>query len=337
MVANLTLRSVCLAALMAGASPAWAGGVGGHGVIIPNGGGFHGGGGFRPGGSNGGMGGGYHGGWGRPGGFHPLPPVAGTIHERGGQPYMTAYGHTNTGYSGPAFHRAGIYDVGRGQTSYGWQQHGTEYGQQHDWAGYGGQRQMGYGRERMAGYANGYSRERFGQSQTDEHLGYRERLRFAELRRARGYGYGGYGYGGYNGSGYDSGSYDSADVGSYPAAGTYGSSGTSGSSGTYADAGSYGSAGIYPAPGVYENELNGSRYSYRSETPLAARYAEAPLAPSPYSGFDAPNGYADAASRDVGPGFGPRIIHVSDGSGCTCERSARTTPMVYRYGVGTAY
>ena len=346
MSANPTLSGICLATLVLGASPAWSGGAGGHGVMIPTGGVSHGGGGFRAGGFNGGMGGGFHGGWGRPGGFHPLPPIAGTIHERRGQPSMTAYGHTNTGFAGPGFHRAGVYDLGRGQAAaygpqqrwggYGQQQTWTGYGQQQNWAGYGGQRQVVYGRERMAGYTNGFGRERFGRERTEERAGYRERLRFAELRRARGLAYGG--YGGYGNSDYGSGSYDSGDVGSYPAAGTYGNAGSYGGSGNYASAGTYGSAGTYPAPGVYESELDGQGYGYRSETPLAARYAEAPLAPSPYGGFDAGNSYADAASRDVGPGSGPRIIHVSAGtSSCTCDRSARTTPVVYRYGVGTAY
>ncbi len=313
MSANRTLWSFCLASLLVGAGPAWSGGVGGHGVIIPTGGGFHGGGGIRAGGFSGGSGG-FHGGTGRPGAFRPLPPIAGTIHERGGQPFMTSYGHTNTAFAGSGYHRAVIYDVGRGQAGV--------YGQQQIWAGYGGQRQGNYGRERTAEYSNGFGRERFGR----ERYGYRERLRIAELRRGGGFAYGPNGYGGYGGSAYDSGTYDSGDIGSYPAAGTYGSTG------------SYPSAGTYPAPGVYESELNGSGYSYRSETPLSARYAEAPLAPSPYSGFDAGNNYADAASRDVGPGAGPRIIRVSGGtSRCTCDRSARTSPIVYRYGVGTAY
>ena len=334
MSANLTLRGVCLATLLVGAGPAWSGGPGGHGVFIQNGGGFHGGGAFRTGG--------FHGGPGGPGGFHPLPPIAGTIHEHGGQPFMTAYGHSNTGFAVGGFRRAGVYDVGRGQAAgygqqqhwagYGQQQHWAGYGQQQHWAGYGQQRQAFDGRERLAGSADGFSRERFGRERFDQRVGYRERLRFAELRRARVAAYGGYGTGGYGGSGYDSGSYDSGDVGSYPAAGTYGSSGS------YADAGTYGNAGSYPAPGVYDSELNGTGYSYRSETPLAARYAEAPLAPSPYGGFDAGNSYADAASRDVGPGFGPRILHVHQATGgCTCVSSVQALPVVYRYGVGTAY
>ena len=127
-----------------------------------------------------------------------------------------------------------------------------------------GQRQEIYGRERMAGYANGYGRARFGREREDERVGYRERLRFAELRRARGFGYGGYA-GGYGDSGYDSGSYDSGDIGSYPAAGTYGNAGFDGSTGSYASAGTYGGSGIYPAPGVYENELDAPGTSYRSE------------------------------------------------------------------------
>ena len=334
MGSNLTLRGVCLATLILGAGPAWSGGAGGHGVFIGAGAGVHGGGAVGAGG--------FHG----PGGFrgfHPLPPIAGTIHERGGQSYVTnyghanaAYGHANTAFVSQGFHRAGVYDVGRGQAAgYGqqqnWagsgqQQHGAGYGRQQNWAGYGG-------RERMAGYANGFGRDRFGRERIDRRVGYRERLRFAELRRARGLAYGGYG-----GSGYGSGDYDGGDLGSYPAAGTYGSPGGYGGSGSYADAGTYGSSGTYPAPGVYESELGGSGYRYRSETPLAARYAETPLAPSPYGGFDAGNSYADAASRDVGPGSGPRIIHVSGAtSTCTCDRSAPTTPLVYRYGVGTAY
>ena len=338
MSANLTVRGVSLATLMMCASPAWSGGAGGHGVMIPTGGGFHGANSFRAGGYNGGMSGGFHGGWGRAGSFHTLPPIAGTIHERGGQPFMTPFGHTNTAFAGPGFHRAGVYDVGRGQAAgYGQQHRWATYGQQQNGTGYGGPRQEIYGRERMAGYANGFGRERFSRARTDERLGYRERLRFAELRRARGFGYG-YGSGGYSGSGDDSGSYDSGDVGSYPAAGTYGNAGTYGSTGTYASAGTYGGSGVYPAPGVYESELNASGSSYRSETPLSARYAEAALAPSPYRGFDAGNSYADAASRDVGPSFGPRIIHVSESTtSCTCDRLIRTSPMIYRYGVGTAY
>ncbi len=291
--------------------------------------------------------GGFRGGAGGPGGVHPLPPIAGTIHERGNQAYVTSFGHANTAVASPWTRRAGIYEVGRGQAAnYGQQGHWAGYGQQQHWQGYGQQRWQSFGEQRMwshggertAGSANGFGRERFGRERAEGRLGIRERLRFAELRRARGFGYGGYGGSGYGGSGDDSGSYDSGDIGSSPAAGTYGSVGTTGSAGSYADAGSYGDAGTYPAPGVYESELGGPGHRYRSETPLAARYVEAPLAPSPYGGFDAGNSYADAASRDVGTGFGPRIIHVRDEPGrCTCAPTAAAMPVVYRYGIGTAY
>ncbi len=334
MSANLSRWSVCLASLVLGASPAWSGGGGGHGVILPTGGGgFHTGGSVRSGVSIGG--------WGRPGAFRPLPPIAGIIHERGGQSFMTSYGHTNTAFAGSGYRRAGIYDVGPGQAAgYGQQQRWAGYGQLRNWGGYGRQQERDYGRQRFAGVSNGFGRERFERERHEERFSDRDRLRFADLRRSGGLAAGryGYGYGGYGSGQYDAGTYDSGDIGTYPAAGTYGSVGTAPSVGTYAGAGTYGSAGTYPAPGVYESELNGSGYSYRSETPLSSRYAEAPLAPSPYRGFDAGNSYADAASRDVGPGSGPRIIRVSqETSSCTCDRSARTTPMVYRYGVGTAY
>ena len=101
--------------------------------------------------------------------------------------------------------------------------------------------------------------ERF--ERRNERVGYRERLRFDEFRRARGSTYGGYGTGGYGGTGYGYETYGSGDVGTYPAAGTYGgdgsygNAGSYGSTGTYASAGTYGGAGVYPAPGVYESEL----------------------------------------------------------------------------------
>ncbi len=74
------------ALLIAGVSTvAWAGGHGGHGPMVMHSGGFHGGG---------------H--WGG-GGFHAVPPVAGTIHVRpNGGNVFSGYGHTGTAFRGRA-------------------------------------------------------------------------------------------------------------------------------------------------------------------------------------------------------------------------------------------
>ncbi len=128
------------------------------------------------------------GGWGRPGAFHPLPPIAGTIHERGGQSFMTSYGHTNTAFAGSGYRRAGIYDVGPGQAA--------GYGQQQRWAGYG-QRRIGAvtaaAGERLRpstlrGVSNGFGRERFGRERHEERLRPGEAsLRRTQARRRIGY------------------------------------------------------------------------------------------------------------------------------------------------------
>lgn len=122
-----------------------------------------------------------------------------------------------------------------------------------------------------------------------------------------GIGYGGVGYGG---------------------AGLYGAPGTYGAPGVYAGAGTYG------APGTYGTTATQSLYgsgggAYLSERPVAARYAEGPLAPSPFAPYDPEDRYGG----DGGPS-GPRILRVHRAAApgaCACG------PRVLPYGVGTAY
>lgn len=129
---------------------------------------------------------------------------------------------------------------------------------------------------------------------------------------ARGlYGYGvggllGYGVGGYAGYGVGYGGYGAAGTGSGP--GSYGTVATQ--------------ASPYGGP-------------YVSEVPLAASFAEPPLAPSPGAPYDPSDAYAYAASADSGPG--PRIIPVARRARGGCDCGGHVEPVVYRYGVGTAY
>ena len=122
------------------------------------------------------------------------------------------------------------------------------------------------------------------------------------------------------------------------APGAYGDAGVYGGQGGDRGAGGYGGVGasgggttatqsIYgPGPGA----------AYLSEVPLAVRYAEPPLAPSPYAPYNPADRYAYAASEDVGPG--PRVISIHGGAhGCGCAPRAGAQQVVYRYGVGTAY
>jgi hypothetical protein len=73
----------------------------------------------------------------------------------------------------------------------------------------------------------------------------------------------------------------------------------------------------------------------------SATYAEPPLAPSPYGGYG--NDYAYAAAQDVGYGAAPGVIVINNNIGsvgrpaCSCGPAVRPSPVVYRYGVGTAY
>lgn len=282
---------------------AWAGG-GGHG----------GGPAFRPaGGFHGGFGG-YHGGSGA-GGFHPgiarfgggrgLPPVAGVIHEgSGGRPYFSAYGHTNTASRFGGFPRGGVPAYGRGlgpltiggAALYGHVNTGLRYGAARRFGGFGeGRRRFAAGR----GFVGGFG----------------------------GFGGGyGLGYGAYGGYG---------APGTYGDAGTYGGQGTYGQGGTYGQAGTYGGQGTYGSTATQSLYGNGGGVSYRSETPLAARFAEPPLGPSPYAPYSPDDRYAYAASADVGPG--PRIVNAYRGGAAGCICGPRREPVVYRYGVGTAY
>lgn len=149
----------------------------------------------------------------------------------------------------------------------------------------------------------------------DRGLGYRERLR-SDASRTRFVGGLGGGYGdGFGGYG------DDRLAG--PSGGVY-TSGANGADGTY------GGVATAAGPGTYDG-------GYASEAPLAARFAEPPLAPSPGAPYDPADRYAYAAAADVGPG--PRVISLGHAArpGCRCGPHARVAPMIYRYGVGTAY
>ena len=145
------------------------------------------------------------------------------------------------------------------------------------------------------------------------------RRRFAEGRRFGGFG-DSYGFGGgfYGAPGID------GDAGVYGGEGTYGQTGTYGGEGT--DGGTTATQSVY---GTGDGE------AYRSETPLAARFAEPPLGPSPYAGYSPGDRYAYAASEDVRPS--PRVVNPyrAARSGCAC--GSHGGPVFYRYGVGTAY
>ncbi len=237
-------------------------------------------------------------------GMHGLPPVSGVIHERpGARPYLTGYGHTNTATRFAPYTRAALGGFGHTATE---------------------APRFGSMRPGIVSYGHAATAVRFrdlGRRGPVYGRGpaFRERFRFAGSRGRFGYGLGG-GLGGYDAFGGDI-----VGAGSERTGWTAGSSGTAWTS---ASGGTYGGT-----PG--DAEGYGSGRSYLSETPLAARFAEPPLAPAPGAEFDAGDRYAYAASADAGPG--PRIIavHGFARSGCTC--APRVAPLVYRYGVGTAY
>lgn len=305
------LYRVAPAALVAGlvamvpVPSAWAGGGGGHG----GGAVFHGGGAFHAGGSFGGghAGLGHMGGGGYRPGSRGLPPFAGVIHERpGASPYVTSYGHTGTALP-RRFAGGGV----GGGAAYGH----TDTGLMRR---YGGSGVAAYGH-----VATGLPMQRFGRGEAfarraefyGGRAGFPERLRFGTGRGRLASGFGGGFIGGYGG-----------DFGGFDGGGSTGGGGSS-----YGGSGTYGASGTYGGTGTY----GGDSLSYASETPLATTFTEPPLAPSPGEGYSPGDRYAYAASADVGPG--PRIItvHHDDRRDCTCGQ--RVQPMVYRYGVGTAY
>jgi hypothetical protein len=272
-------------------STAVAGG-GGHG-----GGMFHAGSIFHGGGMPGGWGGGA-----RAGGWHPMPPIAGVIHERSDmRPFFSAYGHTNTAVRFGGFGRGGVPAYGHTATALP---------------------SRGGFRSNEGGYGHVGTAVRFGAERRFAALG-EGRRRFAERGRFGGFGGG---YGGFEG--------DDGFAGGYGfGGGTYGGEGTYGGQGTYGQPGTYGGLGGTATQGGYGGGDGG--LAYRSETPLAARYAEPPLAPSPGAPYSAGDRYAYAASADVWPT--PRVVNPyrPDRAGCVC--GARKQPVVYRYGIGTAY
>ena len=281
---------------------AWAGGAGHGGVVMRVGGGMPGwhGGGVRP----------LIGGAARPG-PRGLPPVSGIIHERPGmRPYLSSYGHTNTA---ARFGRVAAGGYGHVATGIGWARGGYGAGGV-DRRGFA---QGGYGHTAtgLRGFAPaGPGLARFGRNRT---LPERFRLARAGGRFVGGFGGAGLGYGyagGYGGA-EAGGSYGG---GGYGGGASYGAEGTYGGSSTDTQVGSYGG-------------------TYRSETPLAASFAEPPLAPSPGSGYDTANRYAYAASNDVP--YAARIVSVNRAARRDCECGPRThaDPIIYRYGVGTAY
>ena len=110
----------------------------------------------------------------------------------------------------------------------------------------------------------------------------------------------------------------------------------------YGVAGGYGGGASYGGEETYAGSSTATQVgsyggTYRSETPLAATFAEPPLAPSPGSGYDTSNRYAYAASDDVP--YAARIVSVNRAArrNCDCEPRTHADPMIYRYGVGTAY
>lgn len=122
------------------------------------------------------------------------------------------------------------------------------------------------------------------------------------------------------------------------APGVYGDAGVYGGQGVDRGAGGYGGVGVSGAGTTATQSVYGSGpgAAYLSEVPLAVRYAEPPLAPSPYAPYSPADRYAYAASEDVGPG--PRVVPIHGGPhGCGCASRAGAQPVVYRYGVGTAY
>lgn len=253
------------------------------------------------GGLHGGLGG--HGGWGgggRSGSQRGMPPAAGVIHERYGmRPYYSAYGHTDTAARFGGFAPGGVPAFGHTATGLpygvGLRPYGSGYGHAGTAPRYGAERRPGEGRRRFAerGFVGG--------------------------------GFVGGGFGG--GYGVGDGTYDAAGI--YGDAGVYGGQGTSGREGTYGQSVTYGGAGTYATQGAYGT----GGYAYRSEAPLAARFAEPPLGPSPNAPYGPNDRYAYAASADVGPA--PRVVNPYEGARSDC--GCRGEPVVYRYGIGTAY
>lgn len=255
-------------------------------------------------------------------GLRGLPPVSGIIHERPGmRPYLSHYGHTNTaaGFAGYGRLALGGYGhVGTGIVGYG---RGD--------AARGGFAAGGYGH--TATGLRGVASARPGFARFGRNRVLPERVRLARAggrflgggylggRFLGGYGGVGLGYGDAAGGGllYGGGAGYGGDAG-YGGGASYGADGTYGGSSTDTQVGSYGG-------------------TYRSETPLAASFAEPPLAPSPGSGYDTANRYAYAASDDVS--YGARIVSVNRAArrDCDCGPRLHPSPTIYRYGVGTAY
>ncbi len=313
MRAGFVVMMVGIAALVVVATPGWAGNRGGQGPVFRPAGGFHGGGAPMRGFAGGGFRGGVRG----------FPPVSGVIHERSEiRPYYSAYGHTNTAAVGDIYRVPSVTGYGHVNTGLPPRRAGR-----FAFGGYGHTTTaFGLGHGRPGFYGRGGARA-FG----NRHYG---SLRVGGARRrillGFGGGFGGFGggYGGYGGAGV----YGDGDI--------YGGADAAGGPGSYGTSGPYGSDRAYDGgsdAGVGDSGQTG--VGYASEAPLPARFAEPPLAPSPF----APPGYADryayAASEDVGYGSGPRIITVGHPArpDCACAPRVRATPVVYRYGIGTAY
>lgn len=302
MHASLVMKIAGTAVLVVLATPGWAGGRGGHGPLFHAASGVHGGGapmrGFA--------------GAGPRMGVRGFPPVSGVIHERFGmRPYYSAYGHTNTAAIG--VHRTPqMSGYGHTNTSLLPSRAGR--------LGFGG-----YGHTATT-FRPGYDRPGLygrGGVRVFGNRGHGGRLRFGGERRRILLGYGG-GYDGFGGGGYDG----------YGGAGVY-----DGNGGTYGGSETGGSPGLYRTGATYGGGSGQAGVDYASETPLASRFAEPPLAPSPFAPPGDGDRYADAASEDVGYGSGPRVIIVGHPPrpDCACAPRVRPAPVVYRYGVGTAY
>ena len=249
-------------------------------------------------------------------GARGLPPVSGIIHERPGmRPYLQNYGHTNTA--------AGFSRYGRVATG-GYGHVGTGIAGASGRYGPGGSvprgfAQGGYGHTAtgLRGFAP--ARPDFARFGRNRALAGRFGGRSFGGRFVGGFGGAGLGYGyagGYGGVPSDAGG--SYYGGGYGGGASFGAEGTYGGSSTDTQVGSYGG-------------------TYRSETPLAASFAEPPLAPSPGSGYDTANRYAYAASDDVP--YAARIVSVNRAArrDCGCGPRIHADPVIYRYGVGTAY
>ena len=112
--------------------------------------------------------------------------------------------------------------------------------------------------------------------------------------------------------------------------------------------------GVYPYGDAFGDGYGpgfdgGAGYSWGSgggyaEPPLAATYAEPPLGPSPYGGYDGLSfeGPDAGYGRAAGFGGGPHIISVRAGDRlqprpCSCRHESDQGPVVYRFGVGSYY